>query len=82
LSERSEVIHCPNCQEDVPKTLYCLNCGYPLYKLQPPTQPKEEAPKEEEEVEMTVEIAPPVEVGCTGGALGALGASPGAHLGG
>ncbi len=62
MSERSEVIHCPNCQEDVPKTLYCLNCGYPLYKLQPPTQPKEEAPKEEEEVEMTVEIAPPVEV--------------------
>ena len=27
-----EVVRCPNCNEDVPKTLYCLNCGYPLYK--------------------------------------------------
>jgi hypothetical protein len=27
-----EVVHCPNCKEEVPKTLYCLNCGYPLYK--------------------------------------------------
>jgi hypothetical protein len=34
-----EVVHCPNCKEDVPKTLYCLNCGYPLYKE---GQPKEE----------------------------------------
>jgi hypothetical protein len=24
---------CPNCKEEVPKTLYCLNCGYPLYKI-------------------------------------------------
>jgi hypothetical protein len=28
----TELVHCPNCKEDVPKTLYCLNCGYPLYK--------------------------------------------------
>jgi len=28
-----EVILCPNCEEEVPKTLYCLNCGYPLYKV-------------------------------------------------
>lgn len=28
----TELVHCPNCEEDVPKTLYCLNCGYPLYK--------------------------------------------------
>jgi hypothetical protein len=35
----SEVVHCPNCKEDVPKTLYCLNCGFPLYKEE---QPKEE----------------------------------------
>ncbi len=34
-----EVVHCPNCKEDVPKTLYCLNCGFPLYKEE---QPKEE----------------------------------------
>jgi hypothetical protein len=28
-----EGIMCPNCKEEVPKTLYCLNCGYPLYKI-------------------------------------------------
>ncbi len=38
-----EVVHCPNCKEDVPKTLYCLNCGFPLYKE---GQPKEEAKPE------------------------------------
>ena len=27
-----ESVQCPNCKEDVPKTLYCLNCGFPLYK--------------------------------------------------
>jgi hypothetical protein len=40
-----EVVHCPNCKEDVPKTLYCLNCGFPLYKEE---QPKEEAKAEPE----------------------------------
>jgi hypothetical protein len=40
-----EVVHCPNCKEDVPKTLYCLNCGFPLYKEE---QPKEEAKVETE----------------------------------
>ena len=57
-----EVIQCPNCKEDVPKTLYCLNCGYPLYKLE--QQKKDEEPVEEpapepeheEEVDMSVEI--------------------------
>jgi hypothetical protein len=29
-----EVVHCPSCNEDVPETLYCLNCGYPLYKIE------------------------------------------------
>ena len=52
-----EVVHCPNCKEDVPKTLYCLNCGFPLYKeeqlkqekaehtetIQKPTVPDEDA---------------------------------------
>ena len=28
-----EGIMCPNCKGEVPKTLYCLNCGYPLYKI-------------------------------------------------
>ena len=60
--QSSEVIHCPNCKEDVPKTLYCLNCGYPLYKLE--QQKKAEEPVEEpvaepepdEDVDMSVEI--------------------------
>lgn len=64
----SEVIHCPNCKEDVPKTLYCLNCGYPLYKIEQKktemVEPEPEtlevvAPKEE--VDMEVEIERPTE---------------------
>ena len=37
-----EVVHCPNCKEDVPKTLYCLNCGYPLYKEEQKAEGKPE----------------------------------------
>ncbi|UCH57509.1 MAG: zinc ribbon domain-containing protein [Candidatus Bathyarchaeota archaeon] len=33
-SLQAEVLLCPNCKEEVPKTLYCLNCGYPLYKIE------------------------------------------------
>ena len=63
----SEVIHCPNCKEDVPKTLYCLNCGYPLYKIEQKKteiEPEPEtlevvAPKEG--VDMGVEIELPTE---------------------
>jgi hypothetical protein len=63
-SQSSEVIHCPNCKEDVPKTLYCLNCGYPLYKLE---QQKAEETVEEsmpeaepaEDVDMSIEIEQP-----------------------
>ncbi|MCX6648459.1 MAG: hypothetical protein NTV61_03620 [Candidatus Bathyarchaeota archaeon] len=51
----SEVVHCPNCKEDVPKTLYCLNCGFPLYKDE---QSKEEATAEPE---AKLEPAKPVE---------------------
>ena len=47
----SEVIHCPNCKEDVPKTLYCLNCGYPLYKIE---QKKTEIEPEPETLEVVV----------------------------
>lgn len=68
----SEVIHCPNCNEDVPKTLYCLNCGYPLYKLEGEKKTEEtpvaEAVPEPEpvvepetEVDMSVEYEPPTE---------------------
>jgi len=62
----SEVVHCPNCNEDVPKTLYCLNCGYPLYKIeqeekaevQPEAEPEalEVIATEEPEVDMSIEI--------------------------
>ena len=37
-----EGIMCPNCKEEVPKTLYCLNCGYPLYKISVDTDKSEE----------------------------------------
>lgn len=59
---QAEVILCPNCEEEVPKTLYCLNCGYPLYKVErerveletPETMVVEEA-QERIEMEMTPE---------------------------
>jgi hypothetical protein len=51
---QAEVLLCPNCKEEVPKTLYCLNCGYPLYKI--------ELDQPEEDVEVVVDAAPePVE---------------------
>jgi len=59
--QSTEVIRCPNCKEDVPKTLYCLNCGYPLYKLE---QKKSDETVEkiefetEGKVDMSVEIPP------------------------
>ena len=71
MSTKSEIIHCPNCKEDVPKTLYCLNCGYPLYKLeQEKNNDNPEAglvsdsePKlgGKEEVDMSIEYEPPQE---------------------
>lgn len=51
---QAEVILCPNCNEDVPKTLYCLNCGYPLYKVE-----KEQGDLEEAEL-VEIEAAPDV----------------------
>ena len=66
----SEVIHCPNCNEDVPKTLYCLNCGYPLYKIEQEQKVPEEATEpeiigtapEDEGIDMSVEIEQETEV--------------------
>ena len=53
---QAEVLLCPNCKEEVPKTLYCLNCGYPLYKIEV------DQPEVEEDVEVVVDEAPePVE---------------------
>ncbi len=54
---KPEVVLCPNCKEDVPKTLYCLNCGYPLYKMDVLEKAKKEEPVEEPE-EVVIEVAP------------------------
>ena len=51
-----EGIMCPNCKEEVPKTLYCLNCGYPLYKI------SVDADKAEEEVPEPVYVEDSVPV--------------------
>ena len=48
---QAEVLLCPNCKEEVPKTLYCLNCGYPLYKIEV------DQPEPEEDAEVIVEEA-------------------------
>lgn len=67
MSTSSEVIHCPNCKEDVPRTLYCLNCGYPLYKLEQEKKSEEQTeetvtePEPEATVDMSVEYEPPQE---------------------
>lgn len=37
---QEEMNICPRCHESVPRTLYCLNCGYPLYR-----ERRDEAPK-------------------------------------
>ena len=65
---RSDVVHCPSCDEDVPETLYCLNCGYPLYKIE--EKPEEETIQEpvqidepeEETIQEPVQIDEPEEI--------------------
>jgi hypothetical protein len=67
---QAEALLCPNCKEEVPKTLYCLNCGYPLYKIEVESEPtvEEDAPEpvavvEAEAVEEeVVEVAPEPQV--------------------
>jgi hypothetical protein len=56
---QTEALICPNCKEEVPKTLYCLNCGYPLYKIEMESEPaaEEDAPEPE-----AVETEPVIEV--------------------
>ena len=67
MSTSSEVIHCPNCKEDVPRTLYCLNCGYPLYKLEQEKKPEDQTEEPvvetepEAKVDMSIEYEPPTE---------------------
>ncbi len=53
-SIEAEVVHCPNCNENVPKTLYCLNCGYPLYKLDQEEEDEEVLAEQEEAEEPEV----------------------------
>ncbi len=61
---QAEALLCPNCKEEVPKTLYCLNCGYPLYKIEVESTPavEENAPEAVVEAEVieeeVVEVAP------------------------
>jgi len=54
---KPEVVLCTNCKEDVPKTLYCLNCGYPLYKMDMLEQAKKEEAEAEPE-DVVIEVAP------------------------
>jgi hypothetical protein len=65
---QTEALLCPNCKEEVPKTLYCLNCGYPLYKIEVESAPtvEENAPEpvavvEAEAVEEEVAPEPHIE---------------------
>jgi hypothetical protein len=66
----SEVVHCPNCNEDVPKTLYCLNCGYPLYKMDQQKEAEarveaetfEAVTPEEPSLDMDMELELPYEI--------------------
>lgn len=53
-----EVILCPNCEEEVPKTLYCLNCGYPLYKVD---EEQEQVGAVEDETIVIEETPEPIE---------------------
>ena len=54
---KPEVVLCTNCKEEVPKTLYCLNCGYPLYKMDMLEQAKKEEAEAEPE-DVVIEVAP------------------------
>ncbi|MEM4727027.1 MAG: hypothetical protein QXD04_02065 [Candidatus Bathyarchaeia archaeon] len=42
---QEEMSICPRCHESVPRTLYCLNCGYPLYREIKVEIPKAERPE-------------------------------------
>ena len=52
VESTGDLVRCPSCHEMVPKTLYCLNCGYPLYKVEFEEEAEEEnVEMEEEEME-------------------------------
>ena len=37
-----KIIDCPNCEESVPLSIYCLSCGFPMFDLMKEHQEKEE----------------------------------------
>jgi hypothetical protein len=55
-NQKEDTIVCPNCKMEGPKTMYCLNCGYPLFQQELESSPQEE----KEEVSIEVEAEPPM----------------------
>ena len=48
-----KLMNCPNCKQEVPETIYCLRCGYPIYAMKQLEKERanissEEAPLESE----------------------------------
>jgi hypothetical protein len=54
-NQQEDTIVCPNCKMEGPKTMYCLNCGYPLFQ-----ELESSPPEEKEEVSIEVEAEPPM----------------------
>jgi hypothetical protein len=55
-NQQEDTVVCPNCKMEGPKTMYCLNCGYPLFQQELENSP----PEEKEDVSIEVEAEPPV----------------------
>jgi hypothetical protein len=55
-NQQEDTIVCPNCKMEGPKTMYCLNCGYPLFQQELDSSPQEER----DEVKIEVEAEPPL----------------------
>ena len=58
----SENVECPSCKEKVPKTLYCLSCGYPIYKMDEAETPTTEVKTETVDSQPVEEPTKPVEM--------------------
>ena len=41
-----KLINCPNCKQEVPETIYCLRCGFPIYGMKQLEQSKAESNEE------------------------------------
>jgi len=44
-----KIINCPNCKQQVPETIYCLRCGYPIYGMKQLEKEKAESNNSSEE---------------------------------